>query len=114
MLRTFSRNRKYMEQQNQPQGQQQQVTVKISDEILRGVYANLAVVSHSPEEFVIDFMTYLPNSPAATINSRVLVSPKHMKRISQAMQENLKRYEDQFGTIEPGSDLTSHIGFRTE
>ncbi len=99
-----------------PQGgqsqQQQQIQVKVTDEVLKGVYANMVQVSHTPEEFLLDFMNLFP--PSGILTSRVIVSPAHMKRILAALQENLKRYEDQFGSIK-SSDAPAHqVGFRTE
>ncbi len=100
--------------ENNPQGQQgqQQMQVKVTDEMLRGVYANMAQIAHTPEEFVIDFMNLFP--PTGTVTARVILSPQHMKRIAAALQENIKRYEEQFGAIKAGSDQQPHIGFRTE
>lgn len=86
--------------------------VKVTDEMLRGVYANMAQIAHTPEEFVIDFMNLFP--PTGTVTARVILSPQHMKRIATALQENIKRYEEQFGAIKAGSDQQPHIGFRTE
>lgn len=97
--------------QDNPQGQQQ-MQVKVTDEVLKGAYANMAQVAHTPEEFVIDFMNLFP--PSGIVTSRVIVSPQHMKRIVAALQDNIKRYEEQFGEIKGGSDLQPHIGFRTE
>ena len=96
----------------EPNNQQQQVQVKITDEVLRGVYANMAQVAHSPEEFVLDFMNVFGG--AGIVTSRVIVSPQHMKRLVAALQENVKRYEEQFGQITGGSEMNPHIGFRTE
>lgn len=103
-----------MEQQNnqQPQQQGQQVQVKITDEILAGVYANMVQVAHTPEEFVLDFMNLFGG--AGIVTSRVVVSPQHMKRIAGAMQENIKRYEEQFGKIAEGPAPEHNFGFRTE
>jgi hypothetical protein len=100
-----------MEQQNQSQ-QGQQMQVKMTDEMLRGVYANMAQIAHTPEEFILDFMNLFP--PTGTVTARVILSPQHVKRIVAALQENIKRYEDQFGVIKAGSDQQPHIGFRTE
>lgn len=86
--------------------------MKVTDEMLRGVYANMAQIAHTPEEFVIDFMNLFP--PTGTVTARVILSPQHMKRIAAALQENIKRYEEQFGAIKAGSDQQPHIGFRTE
>lgn len=97
------------EQQN---NQSQQLQVKVTDEILSGVYANMVQVAHTPEEFILDFMNLFP--PAGIITSRVIVSPGHMKRIIAALQDNLKKYEDQFGSIKPTQGPDHSIGFRTE
>lgn len=91
---------------------QNQVQIKASDEILKGAYANQAMVSHSSEEFVLDFMNILP--PAGMLVSRVLLSPSHYKRLVTAMQDNLKRYENEFGTISLAVVPDRKIGFKTE
>lgn len=100
-----------MQQQSQP-GQGQQVQVKITDEVLKGVYANMVQVAHTPEEFVLDFMNLFGG--AGIVSARVIVSPQHMKRIAAALQDNLKRYEEQFGEVKGGTEQAPHIGFRTE
>ena len=90
--------------------QQREVNVKISDEILRGCYANTLLVAHTAEEFVLDFILTLP--PQAVCNARVLIHPGHLKRVIQALQQNLARYEAAHGTVtaapDPGPDA---IGF---
>lgn len=102
------------QQQNNPaQGQQQgQMQVKVTDEVLKGVYANMVQVAHTPEEFILDFMNLFP--PSGIITSRVVVSPAHMKRIASALQENIKRYEEQYGKIAESSNPQHNFGFRTE
>ncbi|OGI21520.1 MAG: hypothetical protein A2808_00585 [Candidatus Moranbacteria bacterium RIFCSPHIGHO2_01_FULL_55_24] len=82
----------------QSNSQNQQIQIKTSDEKLKGEYSNIANIFHTKEEFVIDFMNVFP--PTGTLNSRVIVSPGHFKRMVTAMQENLKKYEDQFGNLE--------------
>ena len=71
--------------------------VKMSDKTLRGVYANHMVVRHTREEFVLDFLNLFP--PTAVVTSRVVVSPGHLKRIVSALQDNLRKYETQFGAL---------------
>ena len=83
-----------MAEQNQ---QQQQIQIKASDEVLKGVYSNIMQISHTPEEFILDFMNILAG--AGTLASRVIVSPDHLKRIIAALQDNLKRYEESFGSV---------------
>ncbi len=95
---------------DQPQGQQ--IQIKIPEDILPGRYANMVQIVHTKEEFVLNFMNVLP--PQGIISSRVIVNPAHMKRLAKAIAENVKRYEDQFGTIEEGSNPQPNFGFRTE
>ena len=73
------------------------IPVKVPDDILHGVYANQMVVRHSPEEFVLDFVSLFP--PEGIVNARVIVSPGHLKRMIGALEENLARYESRFGTV---------------
>lgn len=75
----------------------EQIHIKIPEEILRGVYANQMVVRHSHEEFVIDFINVCP--PEGIVNARVIVSPGHLKRMVAALAENLARYEQRFGAV---------------
>jgi hypothetical protein len=94
------------------QKDQQQVQVKIPDDVLKGVYANMVQVGHGPEEFVLDFMNIFP--PSGIVSARVILSPGHMKRVVAAMQDNLKKYEEQFGSIKSSDQPEHKIGFRTE
>lgn len=94
---------------DQPQ-QQQQIQIKASDEKVKGEYANMMQVMHTQEEFVLDFLNVFP--PAGTLNSRIIVSPGHMKRIVAALADNLAKYEKQFGTVKPSdAPTTNPIGF---
>ena len=90
---------------------QQQIQVKISDEVLKGVYANMAQIAHSKEEFVIDFLNLMP--PSGIVSASVYLSPAHTKRLAAALADDVKKYEDQFGKIEEGSQLAPEIGFKT-
>ena len=110
-LRGVAHNRKKI-MPNQPEEHQQQIQVKATDEMLQGHYANMVQVGHSGEEFVLDFMNVLP--PTGQLVSRVIVSPSHYKRLTAAMQDNLKRYEEQFGTISLAVVPDQKIGFKTE
>ena len=76
---------------------QQKIQIKVPDEIMRGAYANAMAVFHTREEFVIDFLNVFP--PAGIATARIITSPGHMKRIIRALHENLRRYEDNFGTV---------------
>src|SRR5690242_10473877 len=76
-----------------------QLNIELPDDIAEGVYSNLAIISHSPQEFVIDFVRILPGVPKAKVKSRIVVTPEHAKRLMKALVENVKKYEAQFGTI---------------
>lgn len=95
----------------QSQQPNQQLQVKADDSTLRGAYANNMQVAHTKEEFIIDFMNLFP--PVATLNSRVIVSPGHMKRMLTVLTENVKHYEESFGQIEAATSPDSEMGFKT-
>jgi len=73
------------------------IPIKFPERVLPGVYANQMVVSHTREEFLMDFLNVFP--PEGVVNARVIVSPGHLKRMIRALQENLGRYEAKFGPI---------------
>lgn len=90
---------------------QNQIQIKASDEKIKGEYANMMQVMHTQEEFVLDFLNVFP--PTGTLNSRVIVSPGHMKRIIAALADNLAKYEKQFGEVKPSEAPTNRpIGFQ--
>jgi len=76
--------------------------IHLDDETAQGVYANLAVVNHSDAEFTIDFIFVQPQAPKARVRSRVIASPRHVKRLIAALQENLQRYERVHGPVAVG------------
>ncbi|MEE8112027.1 MAG: DUF3467 domain-containing protein [Acidobacteriota bacterium] len=75
--------------------------LKISDPIMRGTYANSMMVSHTKEEFILDFINAFP--PEATVNARIITSPGHLKRLVGTLQQNLAKYESKFGPIQEAS-----------
>lgn len=88
---------------------QKQINIKATDEKLKGEYSNVMQIMHTKEEFVMDFLNVFP--PTGTLNSRIIVSPGHFKRMVKAMDENLKKYENAFGAISE-SQAPSQIGFQ--
>ncbi|MFA5777021.1 MAG: DUF3467 domain-containing protein [Parcubacteria group bacterium] len=94
-------------EQNNPQTQK--INIKATDEKLKGEYSNVMQIMHTKEEFVIDFLNVFP--PTGTLNSRIIVSPGHFKRMVKAMDEKLKKYETGFGKIAE-SEAPSSIGFQ--
>lgn len=89
---------------------QQQIQIKASDEKLKGEYSNVMQILHTKEEFVLDFLNIFP--PTGTLNSRIILSPGHFKRMIRAMEENLKKYEDQHGAIAESEAPQQNIGFQ--
>lgn len=78
--------------------------VQIDDDISQGVYANLVLLNHTENEFVLDFAFIQPSNGRAKVRARVVSSPRHTKRLLNALQKNLERYEERYGRIELGAD----------
>lgn len=76
-----------------------QIQIELSQEIAQGKYANFAIITHSSSDFIIDFARILPGVPKAQVKSRVILAPEHAKRLLQALQENIVRYERAYGQI---------------
>lgn len=79
---------------------QQEINIEMSEEVAEGIYSNLAIISHSNSEFVIDFIRMMPNVPKAKVKSRIVLTPSHAKRLIAALNENIKKYEAQFGLVQ--------------
>lgn len=79
--------------------------IQLDEETAQGVYANLAVVNHSDAEFTLDFIFVQPQVPRAKVRSRVITSPRHVKRLLLALEENVRRYEQTFGPIDLGPSV---------
>lgn len=80
--------------------EQKQLQIELKPEVATGMYSNLAVVANTPSEFVIDFVAMLPGMAKAEVRSRILLTPEHAKRLLFALQERIRGYESQFGTID--------------
>lgn len=76
-----------------------QLNIELSEAMAEGTYTNLAVITHNPTEFVVDFIQVVPNMPKARVKSRVIMSPHHAKRLLNALTDNVGKYEQQFGNI---------------
>ena len=80
--------------------QSKQLQIDLKPEVAQGYYANLAIITHSSSEVVLDFISMLPGMPKAEVKTRVVMAPEHAKRLLFALQDNVKKYEDQFGVIQ--------------
>jgi hypothetical protein len=81
------------------QDQEQQLNIELPENISDGTYANLAIITHSFAEFVLDFVNVMPNVPKARVKARIVMTPQHTKRLMRALVENVKRFEAQYGPI---------------
>ena len=81
------------------QKKQNQIKIELDDNVGQGEYANFAVVTHSPAEFVMDYIRVLPGMTKSKVKSRIIMAPMHAKTLMMAMQDNIKKYEDKFGEI---------------
>jgi hypothetical protein len=76
--------------------------IEIDEAVARGVYTNLALITHSETELLIDFLFLQPQTPKTKVLTRVVTSPVHAKRFLAALQDNIAKYEARFGTIHAG------------
>ncbi len=90
-----------------PEPEQKQLQIEIDDATAQGMYSNLAFITHSEQEFVLDFMFLSPQQPRAKVRARIITSPKHAKRFLHALAENIQRYESRFGEIAMGEPPNS-------
>lgn len=97
--------------QQDPKGPEGQMNIEIKEDVADGIYSNLAIVNHSPSEFVVDFVQMMPGIPKARVRSRIILSPQHMKRLVRALSENVKRYEEANGQIDEGTPPTMAMPF---
>ena len=77
-----------------------QIDIELRPEVARGCYSNLAVITHSSSEFIVDFVQMMPGLAKPTVNSRVLMTPENAKRLLKALMDNIQKYEQQFGQIQ--------------
>ncbi|MDP6908262.1 MAG: DUF3467 domain-containing protein [Flavobacteriales bacterium] len=83
-----------------PTGAQgQQLSIELTEEMADGVYSNLAIITHSAAEFVVDFIKVMPGVPKAKVKSRIVLTPEHAKRFMRALQDNVTKFEKEHGPI---------------
>ena len=75
------------------------LNIELTEEVAQGVYSNLAVISHSTSEFIVDFVRMMPGIAKAPVKSRIILSPDNAKRLMKALSDNIKKYESTFGEI---------------
>ena len=76
-----------------------QINIELSPEMADGIYSNLAIITHSHSEFVVDFINVMPGTPKSKVKSRIILTPQHAKRLLKALAENIQRFENSHGEI---------------
>ncbi len=92
-------------------GQPNQLNIEITEEVAEGSYANLAIITHSHAEFVIDFVNVMPGTPKSKVKSRIIFTPQHAKRFMKALAENIQKYEAMNGSIKDLEDIQVPFNF---
>jgi hypothetical protein len=97
-----------MDNENQ---QPNQLNIEISEEVAEGAYANLAIITHSHAEFVLDFVNVMPSTPKSKVKSRIILTPQHAKRFMKALTENVTRFESINGKIQDLEEVNLPMNF---
>lgn len=77
----------------------QQLNIEIDEQVADGTYSNLAIINHSPSEFVVDFVNIMPGNPKSKVKSRIILTPQHAKRFLKALADNVQKFEQAHGEI---------------
>ena len=94
-----------------PENNPNQLNIEISEEVAEGEYANLAIITHSHAEFVIDFVNVMPGTPKSRVKSRVILTPQHAKRLMRALTENIQKFESINGSIKDLEEVQLPLNF---
>lgn len=98
-----------MSDNNQPQPGQ--INIELDEKVAEGIYSNLAIINHSPSEFVLDFVTIMPGVPKSKVKSRIILTPQHAKRLLAALGENIHRFEVSHGEIKDSEQPHMPLNF---
>lgn len=88
-----------------------QINIELDEKVAEGIYSNLAIINHSPSEFVLDFVTIMPGVPKSKVKSRIILTPQHAKRLLKAMGENIHRFEMAHGEIKDSEQPPIPLNF---
>ena len=80
------------------------INIDLSEDIAEGIYSNLAIITHSHAEFIIDFVKMMPGAPKAKVKSRIILTPEHAKRLTKALNDNIRKFESLHGPIKETKD----------
>jgi hypothetical protein len=97
--------------------EKKRIDIALSNEVAEGIYSNLAIITHSHSEFIVDFVSLMPGIPKGNVKSRIILTPQHAKRLLMAMDENIRRYESMHGIIsdiDPTRGIPINIGMNSK
>ncbi|MCP5062725.1 MAG: DUF3467 domain-containing protein [Ignavibacteriae bacterium] len=89
----------------------QQINIELGEKEAEGIYSNLAIITHSPAEFIIDFTRVVPGAPKAKVHARIITTPQHAKMLLKALQDNITKFENKFGEINIEGQASPQFGF---
>ena len=89
----------------------QKINIEIDEKVSEGIYSNLAIINHSVSEFVIDFISIMPGTPKNKVKSRIIITPQHAKKLAKALNDNISRFEDNFGSIKDYDNPKFQLNF---
>ena len=87
------------------------IDIEIDEKVSEGIYSNLAIINHSVSEFVIDFISIMPGTPKNKVKSRIIITPQHAKKLSKALNDNIERFEENFGSIKDHENSNIQLNF---
>ena len=87
------------------------INIEIDENIAGGIYSNLAIINHSVSEFVIDFISIMPGTPKNKVKSRIIITPQHAKNLLKALNGNIKKFEENYGSIKDYENPNIHLNF---
>jgi hypothetical protein len=98
-----------MEEKKNPNPNQNQISIELKEDIAQGIYSNLAIITHSPSEFIVDFIRVMPGIPKAEVKSRIILTPEHAKRLLSALKDNITKFESVHGPIKQGEGQSGPV-----
>ena len=91
--------------------EENQLNIELSEEVAEGIFSNLAIITHSNTEFILDFIRVMPGIPKAKVKSRIILTPAHAKRLAEALEDNISKFESANGKIKVQEDQSFPMGF---
>ncbi|MBO4645614.1 MAG: DUF3467 domain-containing protein [Bacteroidales bacterium] len=89
---------------------EQKIDINLSEDVAQGTYANLAIITHSDNEFILDFIAMMPGVPKGNVRSRIIMTPKNAKSLLAALSDNVRKFEEQQGRIDDKSNIFPMMG----